>query len=192
MDGGQAVSIQTLTYAELAEVWGVSKDAARKKVEGLRLPRTRGNDGRARVQIDLGEVTHTPKPKMETGGGDLPETTPGDRGESGGSPALEVQALQARISDLQAELTRERCEREKERERSDRLALEIAPLAHQLVETERQKGEAEKIAAVAEAQIGHLQDRLAMAENANQAEVTALRAQLTEMKARPWWRRLAG
>lgn len=186
------MSIQTMTYAELAEIWGVSKDAARKKVEGLRLPRTRGNDGRARVQIDLEEVTHTPKPKMETGGGDLPETISGDRGETGGSPTLEVQALQARISDLQAELIHERSEREKERERSDRLASEISPLARQLIELERQRGEAETIAAVAEAKSEHLQERLAMAENANQAEVAALREQLAEMRSRSWWRRLVG
>src|SRR5215210_7274565 len=40
-------------YTELAEVWGVSKEAARKKVEGLRRPKQMGNDGRARVMVDL-------------------------------------------------------------------------------------------------------------------------------------------
>ena len=192
MDRGQAVSIQMLTYAELAEIWGVSKDAARKKVEGLRLPRTRGNDGRARVQIDLEEVTHTPKPKPETGDGDLPEAYPGDRGEAGGRQTLEIQALQARIFDLQAELDRERGEREKERDRSARLSLEISPLARQLVELERQKGEAEKMAAIAETRVDHLRERLNLTETTNQAEITALREQLTEMRSRSWWRRMVG
>ena len=78
------MAIQNLTYADLAEIWGVSKDAARKKVEGLRLPRTRGNDGRARVQIDLEEVTHTPlKPRAENDDGDRGESALGDREETG-------------------------------------------------------------------------------------------------------------
>ena len=70
---------QLMTYAELAEVWGVSKEAARKKVEGLRLPKQMGNDGRARVMVDLTEVQHEPmksKPYGRRPPGDQLETTP--------------------------------------------------------------------------------------------------------------------
>lgn len=75
--GGGHVATKSLTYAELAEVWGVSKEAARKKVEALHLPRQLGNDGKARVMIDLEKVQHEPqkpKPAGRIPPGDRPET----------------------------------------------------------------------------------------------------------------------
>ena len=57
----------------------MSKEAARKKVEGLRLPKQMGNDGRARVMVDLTEVRHEPmrsKPHGRRPPGDQLETAP--------------------------------------------------------------------------------------------------------------------
>ena len=48
--------IEHLTYAELAERLGVSSEAARALTKRLRLQRQRGNDGKARVIIDLADV----------------------------------------------------------------------------------------------------------------------------------------
>ena len=154
------MAIQNLTYAELGEIWGVSKDAARKKVEGLRLPRTRGNDGRARVQIDLEEVTHTPlRPKSETSDEDRGEGASGDREETAGSPSPEIRALQARVEDLASDLERERAETKRERDerleersRADRLAGDLAKLAGRLADAERANGAAEKDVALARAE----------------------------------------
>jgi len=57
---------QLMTYDQLAAAWGVSREAARKKVEALHLPRQTGNDGKARIKIDLAEVEHRPmSPKRD-------------------------------------------------------------------------------------------------------------------------------
>ena len=190
------MSVRNLTYAELAEIWGVSKDAARKKVEGLRLPRTRGNDGRARVMIDLEEVTHTPKPsKPETGVGDLVET--------GGSPTPEVVVLQARIADLQSDLSRERADRERdrdnlereraerlqERDRADGLTGELSAMARELARIvedagTRERGLQDQLVNET-AQAREERDRLA-------GEADVARRELAEWRAGSWWRRLAG
>ncbi len=116
-------SPQLMTYSELATVWGVSKEAARKKVEGLRLPRQMGNDGRARVMVDLTEVQHEPMKPKSTGRrarGDRPETT------------LEAD-LRRLVSTLEAEVERltaldalRRSDFEHERNRADGLSRDLA------------------------------------------------------------------
>lgn len=78
--------IEHLTYAELAERLGVTAEAARALAKRLRLPRQRGNDGKARVMVDLAEVQHKAMPA---------------RSPAGDHP---VAALKARIEALQAEL----------------------------------------------------------------------------------------
>jgi hypothetical protein len=179
------MATRNLTYAELAEIWGVSRDAARKKVEGLRLPRKLGNDGKTRVTIDLEEVSHARKvSRPETGGrppGDLPETDPGGRAEAGRSPppeAPEVVALRARLVDLEAraaelradlerereETARERGERLQERERAERLSGEVAALARDLARSVEAGADRER----------------------------ALQAELAALRSRSWWRRLVG
>ena len=60
----------SLTYDELASAWGVSREAARKKVEGLGLRKQLGNDGRTRVVVDLSEHQH----QLRSGGNLPPET----------------------------------------------------------------------------------------------------------------------
>jgi hypothetical protein len=102
---------QWFTYAEAAEKLGVSKQAVRQKVIRGRWPRTRGNDGQARVQI----------PEQP-----YPVRTPSVRGP-------DVATLQAQIEALRAELARaEECSRghrtdyERERERADQLLATLS------------------------------------------------------------------
>ena len=187
------MATKSMTYAELAEVWGVSKDAARKKVEGLRLPRSLGNDGRARVMIDLTEVSHTPKPSREetTGsppedrrahpGGDRPETREG-----------EVALLLERVAELRAHLREEREDRERERERAERLAAElnaalgsVAQISQDSAAREREV-QAQLVQAAAEAATAHA------AISRLEGIRSGLETELAEYRLRPWWKRLAG
>ena len=78
--------IEHLTYADLAERLGVSAEAARALTRRLRLQRQLGNDGKARVIVDLADLRHKAMP-VRSPGGDHP-----------------VAALRARIEALQAEL----------------------------------------------------------------------------------------
>ena len=50
--------IECLTYAELGDRLGTSPEAARSLARRLRLPRKPGNDGKARVTVDLTEVQY--------------------------------------------------------------------------------------------------------------------------------------
>ncbi len=120
-----------MTYVELASVWGVSKEAARKKVEGLRLPKQMGNDGTARVMVDLTEVQHEPmKPKVfdrRTPGG-RPESTP----ESDTSLRRLVSTLEAQVERLTALEASRRSDFEHERSRADGLSSDLASMRNDL------------------------------------------------------------
>jgi hypothetical protein len=52
------MSIESLTYAELSDRLGTSPEAARSLARRLRLPRKPGNDGKARVTVDLAEIQY--------------------------------------------------------------------------------------------------------------------------------------
>jgi len=80
--------IEMLTYAELGERLKISPEAARALVKRQRLPRSRSNDGKTLVQVDLSEINHSPVPRASQ------------------APAghQAVTALKQRIEELQAEL----------------------------------------------------------------------------------------
>jgi chromosome segregation ATPase len=105
---------EQLTYAQIAERLNVSPEAARAIVKRNRLPRTRSNDGKTLVAVDLAELRHTP----------LPARSP--RGDQAVTDV--VATLKARIAQLEAELAKaeersagHRADFERERERADRM-----------------------------------------------------------------------
>lgn len=165
---------QLLTYDELAAAWGVSREAARKKVEALHLPRQTGNDGKARIKIDLAEVEHRPMPPR--------------RDQRPGGDRAETDALQEHVKTLRAELERlstlaesHRADFERERDRAEKAVAEVIELATKLVEAE--KARAEKIIDFEKARAETDEAR---------AESARLQTEFVAWKARPWWRRAFG
>jgi hypothetical protein len=57
-----------LNYADLAARLKVSPEAARALAKRLRLPRSRGNDGKALVSVDLAEINDAPLPARSPAG----------------------------------------------------------------------------------------------------------------------------
>src|SRR5262245_28394461 len=57
---GTPMRIECLTYTELGDRLGTSPEAARSLARRLRLPRKPGNEGKARVTVDLTEVQYKP------------------------------------------------------------------------------------------------------------------------------------
>jgi hypothetical protein len=116
--GHQAVTsrsimpVEQLTYAQIAERLGVTSEAARAIAKRNRLPRSRANDGKTLVAIDLEEIQHKPLPA---------------RSPRGDQSVIDVVAtLKARVAELEAELAAEqqrsaghRADFEHERERAD-------------------------------------------------------------------------
>jgi hypothetical protein len=56
------MSVESLTYVELAHRLGCSQEAARSLSRRLRLSRRPGNDGRVRITVDLTEIQYKPLP----------------------------------------------------------------------------------------------------------------------------------
>lgn len=113
-----------LTYDEMAARLGISAEAVRCRAKRQRWPRTRGNDGKARVQLS-DEYFDRARPQGDpraTGGhdraSDRPVEHPYERPEKSLDSASErlVAALQAHIETLKAELVYARAELEAERQ----------------------------------------------------------------------------
>jgi DNA repair exonuclease SbcCD ATPase subunit len=107
------MSVEILTYGALGARLNISPEAARSLAKRLRLPRSLSEEGRALVSVDLAEIRHTPQP-------------PG--GRRAGNIALlttKIEALQAEIARLEASAASHRADFERERERADRLMVEL-------------------------------------------------------------------
>jgi hypothetical protein len=108
--GEQPMSIEMLTYAALGARLNISPQAARSLSRRLKLPRSLSDDGKALVSVDLAEIRHTPRPR---------------RGRASSSALLEakIEALKAEIVRLETTAADHRTDFE--RERADRLAVEL-------------------------------------------------------------------
>ena len=103
------MSLETLTYAALGARLKISAVAARSLAKRLRLPRSLSDDGKALVCVDLAEIRHTPRPPS---------------GREAGNIAL-FESLKAAIARLEAGAADHRSDFERERERADRLEIEL-------------------------------------------------------------------
>jgi hypothetical protein len=103
---------ETLTYAELGARLTISTKAARSLAERLRLPRSLSDDGKALVSVDLAEIRHTPRP-------------PGRREAGNVALAARIVALQSEVARLEIAAAGHRADFERERERTDRLMIEL-------------------------------------------------------------------
>ncbi|HMI12935.1 MAG TPA: hypothetical protein VK567_15330 [Bradyrhizobium sp.] len=103
------MSLETLTYAALGARLKISAVAARSLAKRLRLPRSLSDDGKALVCVDLAEIRHTPRPPS---------------GLQAGNIAL-FESLKAAIARLEAGAADHSADFERERERADRLEIEL-------------------------------------------------------------------
>ena len=107
------MSIEMLTYAALGGRLNISSQAARSLTRRLRLPRSLSDDGKALVSVDFAEIRHTPQPSGGRRAGNIALLT------------TKIEALQAEIARLEASAASHRADFERERERADRLAVEL-------------------------------------------------------------------
>ena len=108
--------VEMLTYAELGERLKISPEAARALVKRHRLPRSRSNDGKTLVQVDLTEISHSPAPRAAKppAGDQLVATL-----------RQEIEALQAELMDVEAVASGHRADFERECERTNKLLAEL-------------------------------------------------------------------
>ena len=105
--------VEMLTYAALGARLGISPAAARSFAKRLRLPRSLSDDGKAMVSVDLAEIRHKPR-------------SPASHEASDGARLVaRIVALQADVARLEATSAGHRADFERERERADRLTVEL-------------------------------------------------------------------
>src|SRR3984893_616875 len=108
--------VEMLTYAELGERLKISRDAARALVKRHRLPRSRSNDGKTLVQVDLTEISHSPASRG-------PQTQAGHQVVTALNQKIET--LQAELIDMEAIASGHRADFERECERTNKLLAEL-------------------------------------------------------------------
>jgi len=200
-----------LTYAALAERLKISSEAARAIVKRHRLPRSRANDGKALISVDLADIQHRA----------LPARSPGDHQAVIASLKAKIEALQAEIAGLEATAAGHRADFERERDRADRLMTEFlkatgdtvaakeatawleGELAALRSRPEALPAEVARVEAIASGCRADYErdraDRLAAEVQRATADTMAakgamarLEGELRAMRSRPWWRRIAG
>jgi hypothetical protein len=104
--------VEILTYAALGTHLTISPVAARSLAKRLGLPRSLSDDGKALVSVDLAEIRYTPRPAGRREAGNV-------------AVSVEIVALRAEVARLEATAARHRADFERERERADRLLIEL-------------------------------------------------------------------
>jgi len=110
------VPVEMLTYAELGERLKISPEAARALVKRHRLPRSRSNDGKTLVQVDLTEISHSPVSRG-------PQAQAGHQVVTALSQKIET--LQAELIEMEAIASGHRADFERECERTNKLLAEL-------------------------------------------------------------------
>ena len=108
------MAIEMLNYADLAARLKISPEAARSLAKRLRLPRSRGNDGKALVSVDLAEINHAPLPARSPAGHQV--VTP---------LKAKIETLQAELAKLEAVAGGHRADFEWERDQGQKLRAEF-------------------------------------------------------------------
>lgn len=108
--------VEMLTYADLGERLKVSPEAARALVKRHRWPRSRSNDGKTLVQVDLAEISHSPIARQ-------PQASAGHQVVT--ALKQKIEALQAELIEAKAIASGHRADFERECERTNKLLAEL-------------------------------------------------------------------
>jgi hypothetical protein len=100
--------VEMLTYGALAARLDISVGAARAIARRLRLPRSPSSDGKVLLTVDVDRLKHRRRPPV--------------------GPAAKIETLLGEVAQLASAMAVQRTEFERERERADRLAADVARL----------------------------------------------------------------
>ncbi|MFK4511305.1 hypothetical protein LPJ38_06400 [Bradyrhizobium daqingense] len=114
--------VELLTYADLGSRLNVSREAARALVRRRRLPRQRSAEGKAVVSVDLSTLRYTPRPRRARRADWIDASL-------ARIEAVTIEVFKAEIARLEEVATAYRAVFERERERADRLAIELTQAA---------------------------------------------------------------
>ena len=108
--------VEMLTYAELGERLKVSPEAARALVKRHRWPRSRANDGKTLVQVDLSEFSHSPISRQPQAQADHQVVT---------ALKQHIETLQTELTEMKVIASGYRADFERECDRTNKLLAEL-------------------------------------------------------------------
>jgi hypothetical protein len=108
--------VEMLTYADLGERLKISPEAARALVKRHRWPRSRSNDGKTLVQVDLSEFSHSPIPRQ-------PQAPAGHQVVT--ALKQQIESLQTDLAEMKVIASGHRADFERECERTNKLLAEL-------------------------------------------------------------------
>ncbi|MBR0840875.1 hypothetical protein JQ607_11810 [Bradyrhizobium liaoningense] len=120
------MSVALLTYADLGARLDISREAARSLARRRGWPRSRSDDGKALVSVDFSELRYRPRPRRGR------QANPIDASMAK-IEAFKVEAFKAEIARLEVVAAGYRMVFERERERADSLAIELAQAAAETI-----------------------------------------------------------
>ncbi|MBR0858625.1 hypothetical protein [Bradyrhizobium liaoningense] len=125
------MSVALLTYADLGARLDISREAARSLSRRRGWPRSRSDDGKALVSVDFSELRYRPRPRRGRQANPIDASMAGI--EAFKVAALKIEACKAEIARLEVVAAGYRMVFERERERADRLAIELAQAAAETI-----------------------------------------------------------
>jgi chromosome segregation ATPase len=140
------MSVEFLTYGALGARLNISAAAARSLARRHQLPRSLAEDGKALVSVDLAEIRHTPHAVRRHAGDATPLTA-------------KVAALEAQIAQLETSVAGHRADFERERERAERLAIELLHVTAETMVAKEAAAAAWEAAARLEGEVAVLRTR---------------------------------
>src|SRR5215470_1927363 len=108
--------VEMLTYAELGERLRISPEAARSLVKRHRWPRSRSNDGKTLVHVDLTEISHSPIARQSQAQAGHQLVT---------ALKQQIEMLQAELAEMKVIASGYRGDFERECERTNKLLAEL-------------------------------------------------------------------
>ena len=131
---------EQLTYEQLAERLGVTREAARAIVKRHRLPRSKGNDGKILAAVDLDELQHKPMSARSPGGDPAVGPRPSPHSRHASKPSRPSwRPRQRRSAGHRADFERERDRADRMVTTQDRLVVRARGLCARCWEAARQK-----------------------------------------------------
>src|SRR5215216_4744760 len=106
--------VEMLTYATLGDRLKISAEAARSLAKRHRWPRSRSNDSKTLVQVDLTEISHSPISRQPQAGHQVVTAL-----------KQKIEALQAELIETKAVANGHRADFERECERTNKLLAEL-------------------------------------------------------------------
>jgi hypothetical protein len=120
-----------LTYTKLAEIWGMSTEAARTRARRGRFQRRVGNDGQAEVLVD--DAAPIPKARTPRAGGQNRVELPHAQPEKEAASEMLIKALEGHVATLKEEIAKADARADQLRQERDAERERVADLTSQLL-----------------------------------------------------------